>query len=584
MGEITAVQIVSAALLTTLVCLVYRHYPAFSAKAIARFQASTSHVKLYIFAAMLLPVVLRLAVLPWVPPPEPHFHDEFGHLLVADTLAAGRLANPPHPLWRHLETIYVLQQPAYASSYPIGQGIILAIGKVLTGHPWAGVLLAVALMCGAIAWMLFGCLPPTWAAVGGLLAALDYGLAPNFVLGHRLFPSWIDSYWGGAFCAFGGALLFGALCRLRWSPSRTMALMVGLGWSIVWLTRPFESLLLFLASWGLIAAFIIRDRLQWRRWLGPIALVIAIQILTGGVTALHNRAVTGSFATIPYQYSQRIYGVPQTLLGQKTIEEPALRFPELIEMYWWQRAAKARANAQPIRWLGEIVRRTWEWFLSPWYSLPLLLLIFLLKDRQVIFAAGTLACVLSASALYPFFFPHYIAAYSCVIFFLIIRGMMTLHHWSFRGRLVGPAVVLFLVFGGLMTGLRTIPLPAVLGFRHNVTHAGLRAQVADRLMRLGGRHVVFVRYGAKNNFHDEWVYNAADVDASPIVWCRASDRIDETEVTEYYKDRHFWLATVETDTVRVSRYRPGRHLSISTEVAGGESGDWLLGEEPRSMK
>jgi hypothetical protein len=57
---------------------------------------------------MLAPLVVRLAVLPWRPPPEPWVPDEFGHLLVADTLLAGRLANPPHSLWRHLETIYVL--------------------------------------------------------------------------------------------------------------------------------------------------------------------------------------------------------------------------------------------------------------------------------------------------------------------------------------------------------------------------------------------------------------------------------------------------------------------------------------------
>jgi hypothetical protein len=86
-----------------------------------------------------------------------------------------------------LETIYVLQQPTYASIYPIGQGIILAAGNALIGNPWAGVLLATVLMGGATSWMLFGCLPTSWAAVGGLLAALDYGLA----------DSWVNSYWGG---------------------------------------------------------------------------------------------------------------------------------------------------------------------------------------------------------------------------------------------------------------------------------------------------------------------------------------------------------------------------------------------------
>jgi hypothetical protein len=573
-GEITRTEVVLAALLTALVCLVFRRYPALSSEATVRFQASASRVSLYVLTAVLLPLVLRLALLPWVPPPEPHISDEFSHLLVADTLTSGRLANPPHPLWRHLETFYVLQQPTFASIYPIGQGAILAVGKAFIGNPWGGVLLSVALMCGATSWMLFGCLPPNWAAVGGLLAALDYGLAPK----------WVDSYWGGAFCAFGGALLFGALCRLRRSPSRTMALMAGLGWSIVWLTRPFESVLLFMILWGLIVAFITRDPKLWRRWLGPIVLILSIQIFAGCVTALHNRAVTESFTTLPYQLSQQVYGVPQSLLWQEAIEEPALRFAELKELYWWQREVKDRTRTQPVLWLADILYTTWEWFVTRWYSLPMLLLVFLVKDRQVRLGVGIIACALTAGVLYPFFFPHYIAAYSCVVFFLIIRGMMTLYEWSFRGRVVGPVVVLFLMFGGLMTGLRIVPLRAILGLSHNSPQAGLRVQVSDRLMRFGGRHVVFVRYGANHNFHDEWVHNAADIDASPIVWCRASDPIDETEVTRYYKDRHFWVATVDSDTVRVSPYQPGLQLSISTESPGGNSRDWVPEKEPRIKK
>jgi hypothetical protein len=560
------VEVGVAALATALTFLVSRRYPVFSARVVGRFRSSANLITPSILAAMFLPLALRLALLPWLPPPEPRIHDEFGHLLVADTLAAGRLANPPHPLWRHLETMYVLQQPTYSSIYPIGNGIILAVGRVLTGTPWAGVLLSVMLMCGGTSWMLFGCLPPKWAALGGVLAALHYGLAKQ----------WLDSYWGGAFCAFGGALLFGALYRLRGSPSRTLALLVGLGWSIVWLIRPFESLLLLIISLGSIAAFVIGNPRLWRRWIGPIALILTIQISAGCVTALHNRAVTGSFANLPYHLSQQVFGVPQSLLWQKAIEEPVLQFAELKEMYWWQRGVKDRADARPVRrWLGNLYI-AWHFFVNPWYSLPIVLLAFQLKDRQLIVGGGIMTCALTASVLYPFFFAHYIAAYSCVISFLILRGMMTLYQWSFRGRDVGPPVVMFLMLGGSLMSLRIIPPKAILGLSHNARQVPFRVQVSDRLMRFGGRHVVFVRYSPHHDFHDEWVYNAADVDASPIVWCRTSDRTNDNEVTLYYKDRHFWIADVGTHTVRVSRYQPGLQLSVPKDYPVGESQDWVL--------
>ena len=136
----------------------------------------------------LLPVALRLAMLPAHPVPSPAVYDEFGHLLVADTLLHFRLANPPHPLHQFFETFFVLQTPAYASIYPIGQGLTLAIGRAIFGLPWAGVLLSTAAMCSLCYWMLRGWTTPGWALVGGLLAVIEFGPL----------NAWMNSYWGGS--------------------------------------------------------------------------------------------------------------------------------------------------------------------------------------------------------------------------------------------------------------------------------------------------------------------------------------------------------------------------------------------------
>ena len=94
-----------------------------------------------------LPVALRLLLLPYHPVPTPDIYDEFSHLLAADTLRHFRLANPPHPLHQFFETFFVLQEPSYSSIYPIGQGMALALGWMIFGLPWAGVVLSVAAFC-----------------------------------------------------------------------------------------------------------------------------------------------------------------------------------------------------------------------------------------------------------------------------------------------------------------------------------------------------------------------------------------------------------------------------------------------------
>ena len=91
-----------------------------------------------------LPVVLRLVLLPHHPVPTPDVYDEFSHVLVADTLRHFRLANPMHPLHQFFETFFVLQEPSYSSIYPLGQGLAMALGWIIFGTPWAGVILATA--------------------------------------------------------------------------------------------------------------------------------------------------------------------------------------------------------------------------------------------------------------------------------------------------------------------------------------------------------------------------------------------------------------------------------------------------------
>src|SRR5579872_508497 len=252
-----------------------------------------------------LPVALRLALIPHHPIPTPDVYDEFGHLLVTDTLRHFRLANPPHPLHQFFETLFVLQQPTYSSIYPLGQGLVQALGSLIFRHPWAGVVMSIAAFCSLTYWMLRAWTTPGWALAGGVLAVIEFGPLSQ----------WMNSYWGGAVPAAAGCLVFGALPRVRETARVLDGAWLGLGLALHLLTRQYESIFLALS---VILYFLpdLRRPANLLRFARPAAIAFSLVALALGITALQNKRVTSSWTTLPEMLGQYQYGVPAALTFQ----------------------------------------------------------------------------------------------------------------------------------------------------------------------------------------------------------------------------------------------------------------------------
>jgi len=145
-----------------------------------------------------------------------------------------------------------------------------------------------------------------------------------------------------------------------------MAIVAALGWSIAWLIRPFESILLFVLLWGTVTVLATRatrlGKHGWKQWVAPVVALVVIQGCAGVLTLFHNHAVTGSFTTMPYQLSALANGVPQGFVWQPVVRAPRVRFPEMGEIYNWQLQRRhyglvSRTHAMPVE--------LWLFFVTP---------------------------------------------------------------------------------------------------------------------------------------------------------------------------------------------------------------------------
>ena len=507
-----------------------------------------------------LPVALRLALLAHHPVPSPDIYDEFSHLLVADTLRHFRLANPAHPMHRFFETFFVLQEPAYSSIYPIGQGSVLALGRLVFGHPWAGVVLSVGAFCALCYWMLRAWTTPLWALAGGVLAAVEFGPLCY----------WMNSYWGGAVPAAAGCLVFGALPRLRAGGRARDAVLLGLGLSIHWLTRPYETT--FLALSVLLFFVPVLRKPEERRGLARAA---AIVFLTGlpavAVTLLHDYRATGSWTTLPEMLSQYQYGVPAALTFQPDPVPHRPLTPEQQLGYKMQAGFQGPGGETLRTYLERLVYRVrfYRFFYLP--SLYVVLPLFLLKLREWRFL--WVALTLLAFSLGVNFFPawqhHYVAAVTCLFVLVSVTGLGELARVRVRGHPAGEEAALLLLFLSIAhftfwysmhmfdtTAVSTAMRPYETWYTINHDNPARRIAVNRQLAWLPGRQLVFVRYHyPQHAFQDEWIYNEAAIDAARVVWAHDLGPAENETLQRYYPDRTVWLLEPDFRPPLLTAYR-----------------------------
>jgi hypothetical protein len=404
--------------------------------------------------------------------------------------------------------------------------------------------------------MLQAWLPPRWAFAGGLLAAFQlvfFGRAHAIGL-----PAyWSQSYWGGAVAALGGALLFGALRRLVRRPCFSHAFLLGMGLVILANSRPFEGLVISLPAALLLVVWLIQNRrMLGTRMITQVLAPILLVVLPAGAAMLwYDFRVTGDPLRMPYVEHENQYAIAPNFIWQPLLPEPSYRHEALRELHvgyaliayqpqrslsGWFIVAIAKAKLVISFFIGGVV------LLIPWLALA-----WIARDRWMRFALVTWGVLGMALLMETYTLAHYVAPATSLFFALAMQGMRHVRLWCWRGRPLGRALIAVVPAVCLATLAFSLKTES---FRGNLnSEPQQRANIDAQLCGDGSKHLIIVRYGSQPTY-DCWVYNAADIDCSPVVWARQMDAKQNRRLLSYYADRKVWLLDTDSQPARIVPY------------------------------
>jgi hypothetical protein len=150
-----------------------------------------------------------------------------------------------------------------------------------------------------------------------------------------------------------------------------------------------------------------------------------------------------------------------------------------------------------------------------------------------------------ANLAIPWTFPHYFAPVTGLAFFLAVSGLRAakraLSGAARRGLAVGRGFVVLMVLLSIAIFAKRWSQHASLEPSAFETH---RRTVLEQLAAHRTDHLVLVRYAEGHRWHEEWVYNEADIDAAPIVWARYLDEASNRRLLSYFEARRAWVLDV----------------------------------------
>jgi hypothetical protein len=168
------------------------------------------------------------------------------------------------------------------------------------------------------------------------------------------------------------------------------------------------------------------------------------------------------------------------------------------------------------------------------------------EERVTVFLLLVMVLMITALVVIQ---AHYVAVFAGVLYLRFLHSLTRLRRWQPWGKPVGRTLGVLLV--GLLVGDFC---STAFGLTHNSFYESPRHSVMQTIQKQPGQHLVLVRYAPDHDTNYEWVFNSADIDASPVVWAREMSPEQDRLFLEYYRNRKVWLLEPDQKPPKLSLY------------------------------
>lgn len=334
--------------------------------------------------------------------------------------------------------------------------------------------------------------------------------------------------------------------------------LLGLGTAILAMSRPVEGLVLCIVAGGLLLLQMRSAKTPLCR--GAILKAAIPATLVVGVFGVwlgyYNQQVTGDWKTMPYLVCAKQYEIFPPFVFQQPAPAPTYNHPVMAQFYQ-RNAGVEYQNARSGLWglILHVIQQlniTVGSMLAP-AALAAFPLVLLGRPRRgsdiaLLVAMGLFAAVLCVET---WRWSHYGAPAFGLAVIIICRGIRKLSCWRLGQWHAGRALV-WGVLGAVVLGTAVERITLV--SNEDTGLMSSRAKLVADLLAMPGKHLVVVRYTPDHRPSEEWVYNGADIDGSPIVFARDMGDARNVRLLEYFKDRQVWLASVSDKEANVEPY------------------------------